>query len=254
VEAETAAMSTELEHGDILFVYRLRVGIREVSSLEDVQRFSFLLHPAGAARLREVVVPAKRLPDVRTPERTLALVARVADSAIYFHQELQQRTDQTKACGERAQPATRAAGEGRYAIVDHDGHGHLAYALELPPEPGDAQRALGIEREASYIVAVRNPDAPAGPVLTSPALASRLPDRLRARSGTRRFTPLDTYEWLDHEGVELMVIAAASGGTRQLDIELDTEEERIQDTDAFQALRVGRGELSTEPLRSDGLI
>jgi hypothetical protein len=34
------------------------------------------------------------------------------------------------------------AGEGRYAIVDHDGHTHLVYALELPQEPGLLDRHL----------------------------------------------------------------------------------------------------------------
>jgi hypothetical protein len=198
-------MSTELERGDILFVYRLRVGIREVSSLEDVQGFFFLLHPDGAARLREMIVPAKRLPDVQTPQSAWAFVARVADSAGYFHQELQQRTYQTKTHGERAQPATRAAGEGRYAIVDHDGHGHFAYALELPPEPGDAQPRAG--------------------------------HRIRGEL---------------HRGGEESRYACAPG--HDFNIELDTEEEQIHDTDLFQALRVGPGELSMEPLRSGRLI
>ena len=250
VSFEIAPMSTELERGDILFVYRLRVGIRELSSLEDVQRFFFLLHPDGAARLREVIVPARRLPDVQTHERAWAFVAQVTDRAAYFHEALKQRTYQTETHGERVQPETRAAGQGRYAIVDHDGHGHLAYALELPPEPGDAQRTLGIEGEESHIVAVRNPDAPAAPGTAPPALAPRLPGRLRARMGTRRFASLDTSEWLDHEGVELVVIAAAGTAARDLDIELDPEEERIHDADLFQALRVRPGELPMEPLRS----
>src|SRR6188472_2055970 len=48
--------------------------------------------------------------------------------------------------------AARPVGEGKYAIVKHQNHAELAYILEMPKEPGEAQRELGIEKEASYIV------------------------------------------------------------------------------------------------------
>jgi hypothetical protein len=107
-----ALMSTEMERGDIFF-YRARVGIEEVRSL------------------------------VERHQRAWAFVARVTDSAAYFREELGRRIYQTKTRGERVQPKTRPAGEGRYAIVDHDGHSHdadLFQALrvgpdELPMEP-----------------------------------------------------------------------------------------------------------------------
>jgi hypothetical protein len=246
-------MSAELERGDIFFFYRPRVGVPAVHSLEDVQRFFFVLHPDGGARLREVIVGTKRLPDVRRHERAWAFVARVTDSAAYFRDELRRRTYQTKTRGERVQPETRPVGEGRYALVDHDGHTHLAYALELPPQPREAQRTLQIEPDASYVVAVRNPDAPPPPGIAPPARAPTLPERLRSRFGNRRFAQLDTPEWLDHEGVELVVIGAARAAERELGIELDAEEERIHDADLFQALRVRPADLPVEPLRSGRL-
>jgi hypothetical protein len=217
VSFEIAPMSTELERGDIFFSYRPRVGIEEVRSLQDVQRFFFVLPPDGDARLREVIVGTKRLPEVQRHERAWAFVARVTDSAASFREELGRRTYQTKTRGERLQPETRPAGEGRYAIVDHHGHSHLACALELPQEPGEAQRALGSEPQGSYIVAVRNPDAPTPP------------------------------------GIELVVIGAARAAARELGIELDAEDERIHDADLFQALRVAPDELPVEPLRSGRL-
>ena len=42
----------------------------------------------------------------------------------------------------------RPAGEGKYAIVDHNKHTELVYVLELP-KAGEAQKELGIEKEAS---------------------------------------------------------------------------------------------------------
>lgn len=245
-------MSTELERGDIFFLYRPRVGVDEVRSLEDVQRFVLLLHPQGSSHVREIVVGTKRLPDVERHERAWALVARVSDGAD-FREELERRTYQTKTRGERVQPETRPAGEGRYAIVDHGGHTHLAYALELPSEPGEAQHTLQINREGSYIVAVRNPEAPAPPGMDSPARAPDLPERLRTRFGGRRFAQLDTTEWLEHVGVELVLIGAATAAARELGIELDAEAESVHDADLFKTLRLKPQDMPVEPIRSGRL-
>jgi hypothetical protein len=136
-------MSTELERGDIFFFYRPRVGRDEVRSLEDVQRFFMVLHPQGSSHVREIVVGTKRLPDVERHEREWAFVARVS-RGVDFREELERRTYQTKTRGERVQAPARPAGEGRYAIVDHGDHSHLAYGLELPHDPGEAQRTLRI--------------------------------------------------------------------------------------------------------------
>ena len=51
----------------------------------------------------------------------------------------------------------RLVGEGKYAIVDHSNHTELVFVLELPKELGEAQKELGIEKEASYIITVINP-------------------------------------------------------------------------------------------------
>jgi hypothetical protein len=57
--------------------------------------------------------------------------------------------------------AARPVGEGKYAIVRHQNHAELAYILEMPEQPGEAQKELGIEKEASYIISVINPKKPA---------------------------------------------------------------------------------------------
>ena len=54
----------------------------------------------------------------------------------------------------------RPVGEGKYAIVNHNNHTELAFVLELPKELGEAQKELGIEKEASYIITVINPKVP----------------------------------------------------------------------------------------------
>ena len=52
-------------------------------------------------------------------------------------------------------------GEGKYAIVRHRNHAELVYVREVPKEPSDAQKELGIEKEASYVISVINPKIPA---------------------------------------------------------------------------------------------
>lgn len=47
--------------------------------------------------------------------------------------------------------ADRPVGEGKYGIVKHQNHAELAYTLEIPNDPGEAQKELGIEKEASLI-------------------------------------------------------------------------------------------------------
>ena len=246
-------MTVRLERGHIYFFYRPRVNVDEVRSLDDVQRLFFVLHVDGTHRLREIIVGTKHLPDPDSHERAWAFVAQVSDRAEDLQAELRQRTYPTKTGGERRQPAARPVGEGRYIIADHDGHGHLAYVLELPPEIGDAQRTMRTEREASYVVAVRNPDAPAPPGMGRTGRTPDLPEPLRNRFRGRRFAPLDAPEWLDHEGVELVIIGAAREPARELGLELDPQGEQAHDADLLRDLRVRPGDLPLEPLRSGKL-
>jgi hypothetical protein len=246
-------MATELERGDIYFFYRPRVNVDEVRSLDDVQRLFFVLHVDGIHRLRDIIVGTKHLPNADSHERAWAFVAQVTDRAEDLRAELRQRTYETKTRGERRQPPARPVGEGRYIIADHDGHSHLACVLELPPELGDAQRTMRIEREASYVVAVRNPDAPAPPGMGRTRRTPNLPEHLRNRFGSRRFAQLDTPEWLDHEGVELMIIGASREPGRELGLELDPQTEQVHEADLLRDLRIRPGDLPLQPLR-DGKL
>src|SRR3954447_94223 len=154
-------MSTVLETGDLFFFYRPRVDAEDVRSLDDVQRFFLVMKPDGTSRFRRIIVGPKRLPDPERHARFWACVAEVAKSPDELRDDIERTTYETRTRGVRIQSEARPAGEGRYALVDHEGHTHLAYVLELPREPGAAQNLFGIEREASYVIAVRNPEAAA---------------------------------------------------------------------------------------------
>jgi hypothetical protein len=247
-------MSRVVERGDVFFFYRPRVGTDEVDTLEDVQRFFFVLTPEGTSRFRRIVVGQKRLPAPSRHERTWAFVAEVADDPAELRDDLESTSYETKTRGVRVQPGARPAGEGRYAIADHGGHTHLAYVLELPRRPGEAQEALHIAPEASYIIAVRNPEAPApaGAGLRSDKRA-RYPEELQRRFGGRRFIAVETPELLDYEGAEIVLIGAAEDATEELGIELTPEDEALETADIFRTLRLRPAELPTEPLEKGAM-
>src|SRR5207244_8077300 len=109
-----------------------------------------VLMPDGRRRYRGIVVGRKRLPDPREHERVWAFVAEVGDNPQELHDELGRRAYETRTRGVCVQPETRPAGEGRYAIVEHHGHTHLAYVLELPRQPGPAPGTFRIPPAASH--------------------------------------------------------------------------------------------------------
>jgi hypothetical protein len=216
-------MSQILESGDAFFFYRPRVGVDEVAELDDVQRFFVILEPDGERRYRRVFVGRKRLPDPSSHEREWAFVAEVTDDP----EELREKVGE--------EPRAGLAGAGRYAIVDHGGHTHLAYALGEARLRRRIQQVLNIRPQASYVLAVRNPDAPAPPGAGLPQhRRAQYPPELRARFGGRRFIPADPPELLDHPGAELVLIGAAEDAARELGIELAAAP--LEDRELFERL------------------
>jgi hypothetical protein len=247
-------MTAVLEQGDVFFFYRPRVGVEQVRGLDDVQRFFFILEPDGRDVLRRLVVGRKRLPHPQAHEREWAFVAEVAQDPAQIRDDLERKTYETKTRGVRVQPEARPVGEGRYLIADHGGHTHLAYALELPREPGEAQELFGIHPEASYIVAVRNPDAPAPPGAgLSPRQRPDLPAEIRERFGSRRFMAVNPPGILDYAGVEIVIIGASKDAERELGIEIATEGESLDTAELFARLRLRPDEVPTDPLVSGRL-
>lgn len=242
-------MSRIIEQGDVFFFYRPRLGVEEVDDLVDVQRFFLILKPDRKRRFRRIILGRKRLPDPREHEREWAFVYEVDDDPAELREEIRGKVYETRTRGVRVEPAARPVGEGRYAIVDHEGHTHFAYVLELPEEPGAAQDLFRIRPEASYIVAVRNPAAEAPPgVGLRPAQRPGYPPELMERFGNRRFIALDDPQFLDIEGTELVLIGAADDPEAELGVRLDREQERLERADIFRRLRIRPDELPLEPL------
>ncbi|MFZ2493311.1 MAG: hypothetical protein WA208_17670 [Thermoanaerobaculia bacterium] len=106
-------------------------------------------------------------------------------------------------------PAAVAAGSGRYTLQQHGGHTHLVYTLDA---------GAAVEPAGDLVIHVANPD-PAAWGLTEPSdlqgelfleaeihapVPMSLPDHLQQRFGGRPSTPLDTVDWIDQPGAELL--------------------------------------------------
>jgi hypothetical protein len=94
-------------------------------------------------------------------------------------------------------------------IVGHDDHTHLSYELVAPRAPGTVQDDLHVQPEATYILDVQNPvrRAPPGNGVPKPHDIG-LPAALMRRFRGRRYAPVDPPSFLDHEGLDLLLIAA----------------------------------------------
>jgi hypothetical protein len=240
-----------LEEGRVYFFYRPRVDVTEVDDLEDVQRLHMVLRPRGTRRFRVLMIGRKRLPAVEEAhERLWALVAGVVEGVDRLREALGPRAYETRTRGPREVPAARPAGDGVYVLARHGDHTHLAYELLHPEEPGEVQRDVGVERQGSHIVTVRNPAKPPPPGAPAPTERSpRYPWELRARFGDRRFAPVDPPDFLDHEDAEIVLIGAAGDPAHELGVDLDSEAERLGVRDMFDELRLSRDRQLADPVR-----
>jgi hypothetical protein len=242
-------MTDVLERGNIYFVYRPAVGETRPKGRQDLQRFYMVLKPRERQTIRVVVIGQKRMPEVQDESRNWGFVDLVSSRPEEIAQTFGPMVYETQTRGDRHVPGVRVAGEGVYAIARHDDHTHLAYALDEPRDPGNVQRELGIEKEASYVLTVKNPEAssPPGAGLEASEKAE-LPAELQERFRGRRFVPADPPEFLDFRGTEVLLIGARDDVGQELGLDLESEAERADSESVFRELRVARDQTQTEPL------
>jgi len=212
-----------LETGAISFLYRPRVEELAPDELSDVQRLLIVIKPENETVHRVIAIGRKRLPRAERRERFWGYV----DLVLYDRRDLEAALAShvygTKTRGLRHLPAAVPAAAGDYAIEWHDDHAHFVYNIHEHHDD-DVTRELDLEREANYIVTVMNPDPAAWGLVEPPSLQQELfddlethvtvpapfPLRLQQRFGDRKYAQLDTPEWLDHPGAELVFIATES--------------------------------------------
>ncbi|RJQ87512.1 MAG: hypothetical protein C4519_00555 [Desulfobacteraceae bacterium] len=240
-----------LERGHIYFLYRPRVENENPAGVGDIQRLYVVLSPAEKERYRLAVLGTKRLPQASQEgaERNWGFIEMVRKKPQSITKELKAATYKTKTRGERQRPAARPLGEGVYRILRHGDHTHLVYALELPEKPGEPQRQMHVDQEASYIISIKNPakGSPKNAGLSGGRQA-RYPRKLMQVFEDKRFADADPPEFLDHEGAEFVLVAASEDIQEELGIRLDTQHETQSSADMFKDLHLDRSKHPVKPL------
>jgi len=124
----------------------------------------------------------------------------------------------------------------------------------LPKEPGEAQKELGIEKEASYIITVINPNKPAPKGYPSAEESPTYPDSvLKEFSANESFIPLSkNLKLIDYQNAQIILIGAREGRDvikNEVAIEIEENENQQQQTaDIFTKLKVQRDKVPIKPL------
>ena len=247
-----------LEYGDIYFFYRPKVRSEKVKSIEDVRRFFMITASEQRANnsnsdnqiYRLFVVGKKSLPTIRksearASERFWARIGGVFKNANELTKEL--LSDEF-----RRGDAARPVGEGKYALVKYQNHAEIAYILELPKEPGEAQKELGIEKEASYIISVINPNHPTPTGYPSAEESPKYPEKiLKEFDKNGNFVSLskDT-DFINYQNAQVILIGAREGKdelSKEFGVDIE-EQVSGKSMDIFKKLNIKRGQISTKPL------
>lgn len=243
--------SETLEQGDILFFYRPRVQKKQAKGRRDLQRFYMVLHPQDKDRFRLAIIGRKAMPDpsAKGKARMWGFVDTVRKNPESIRDELGGEEYKTKTRGTREVPTARPAGEGVYRIVRHDGHTHLAYMLELPKKPRGVQEELRIEKQASYVISIANPERPSPrPAGLRSGQQATYPQRLKKKFRGRKFSEADPPDFLNKQGAEFLLISAAEDVKKDLGIQLHPRDESKSSAEVFRHLKVDRSKRPTEPL------
>ena len=260
---ESQTQPEVLEYGDIYFFYRPKVGSPEVKSIDDIRRFFMVTAPEETTTksdkekthrqlYRLFVIGKKSLLEIRTSEarsseRYWARVGGIFERPEELTKEL--LSDEFRK-GDLARPV----GEGKYAIVKHQNHAELAYILELPKEPGEAQKELGIEKEASYIVTVINPVKPSPKGYPSADQSPQYPDSIqREFEEDENFIPLArNLELVNYQNAQIILIGAREGKDaikKDIGIEIKEEEpETSTSADIFSKLKLRKEQVPVRPI------
>lgn len=239
-----------LERGDIFFFYRPSPRAGTPSGLVDVNRFHVVLRPEGGERLRYLTVGKKRLPGDEPNPRNWGFVAGAFQDPEALRAVLMAEGggDDGDTNPDASRAAAVPAGEGVYALVRRGRNTVLAYALELPEQPGEVQRELNIEPRGHLTLTIKNPEvaSPEGLGLDEERKVD-FPAELQERFGSRKWIGADPPAFLDHEGAEFLLIAG-DDDMGDPDIDLAPESEDASSADVFEELHLEPSEEAKKPL------
>ena len=153
--------------------------------------------------------------------------------------------------------AARPVGEGKYAIIEHQNHAELAFILEMPQQIGEAQKELGIQKEASYIITVINPYKPVSEGYTTaeaerPKYPEDIQKHLNKTDG--KFIPLsENLTLINYQNAQIILIGAREGKDvikQEIGLDIETEEgnESFSSADIFTKLKIRKEQVPIKPI------
>lgn len=200
---------------------------------------------------RMIVIGAKQLPKIEKHERLWGTVTLATRSFKELDQELVGHEYETKTRGVRHQGPARPIAEGVYAIIEHHNHTHLVYVLELPKELSEVQKAFNLDKEGSFVLALKNPDM----MFKREESKPQYPPKLASLFDQKRWIPANPPELLDYKGAEVILIGARQdlkeefGATGAKVEEMEKMEHyKINDDKLFNELRLNKAEIPIDPL------
>ncbi|CAG8816712.1 29632_t:CDS:2, partial [Racocetra persica] len=150
---------------------------------EGVQRFFFVLRPQQQNKYRLLVVGKKQLPPSKKDSYFLFLEA-IKNNKEELLSALQEKHYSTKTRGERTLPVSQCLG------------------IKA------TQKEFNLQKEDDFLISIKNPQATTPPrVGLSTKQKVKFPPSLQVKLANYSFAPLTTSEFLDYEGVELLLIA-----------------------------------------------
>lgn len=153
--------------------------------------------------------------------------------------------------------AARPVGEGKYAIIEHQNHAELAFILERPREIGEAQKELGIQKEASYIITVINPYKPVSEGYpTAEAERPKYPKDIQKflNKTDGKFIPSSqNLTLINYQNAQIILIGAREGKDvikQEIGLDIETEEgkENLFSSDIFTKLKIRKEQVPIKPL------
>src|SRR5215203_1320189 len=244
-----------LEQGDIFFFFRPKVSAKNIKSIEDVRRFYMVLSPEEEQKIiddtnnkdtspnekkiyRLFIIGKKSLPEIRKTEARSSERFWAQVGGIFY--DSKNLVEDLTADEYRKGDAARPVGEGKYAIIKHQNHAELAFILEMPQEIGEAQKELGIQKEASYIITVINPYKPVSEGYTTaeaerPKYPKDVQNYLTKTEG--KFIPLSqNLTLINYQNAQIILIGAREG------------KDNLFSSDIFTKLKIRKEQVPIKPI------
>ncbi|KAK4057135.1 hypothetical protein OIO90_001630 [Microbotryomycetes sp. JL221] len=228
-----------LERGHVYFVYKPKVQLDEVESVDDVAQ----LMTIGRKYLPKRTEGQKQ----KQSDICYGKVLSVSDDMSNLKDSLGKTSYETKTQGTRHVGPGRVAGSGVYIIYSSKApdapkntqnasalyQTYLAYAVGVPHDLGKVQQDLHIEHEGAFQVQVKNPSAPS----TNPRVPDQPADKqpkypkVLADLFTTRYIPSNPPALLNYAGTELLLLPSkrdvvellGQDGEQELQKELEHE-------------------------------